>query len=106
MARRAVKDTATKQIERALAEGYLPNHPEASLTVYRYNSASIRVRVIDPDFEGRDLVDRETEILPIIRKLPDDLQDQITMLFLVTPRESKRSSLSAEFDHPAPARLW
>jgi hypothetical protein len=106
MAKRTVKDAATKQIERALAEQYLPNHPRASLTVYRYNSASIRVRVVDPDFEGQDLVERETEIFPIIRKLPDDLQDQITMLFLVTPHESERSTLSAEFDHPTPSRLW
>src|SRR5438477_7102084 len=104
MRKRSVTDAATRRVERLLSDEYVANHPQALVTVYRYNSASIRVRVIDPEFEGRDIIDRETDILPIIRRMPDRLQDQITMLLLLTPQESERSMLSAEFDHPTPSR--
>ena len=105
MSKQSVKDASTRRVEQALSEHYLPNHPQARIGAYRYNSASIRVRIIDPDFEGKSIVTREAEVLPIVRDLPDRLQDQITMLLLITPEESERSLLSAEFDDPKRSRL-
>jgi hypothetical protein len=105
MSRQSTTNASTRRVERALAEEYLPNHPKASIAVYQYNSASIRVRIIDPSFDGKSIVAREVEVLPIIRKLPDRIQDQITMLLLLSPQESKRSLLSVEFDDPTPSRL-
>jgi hypothetical protein len=106
MGKPTVKDAMTQRIEQRLGGEYLPNHPQASIGVYRYNSASIRVRIIDPDFAGKDIVEREAEVLPIIRDMSDRVQDQITMLLLITPEEGKRSLLSAEFDDPRPSTLW
>ena len=105
MAKRSVQDGMTRRVHKALAEKYLPLHPDAQITVYRYNSGSIRVRVIDSVFEGKDIADREDEVLPIIRGLPYEVQEQVSILLLLSPKESERSMLSAEFDHPIPSRL-
>jgi hypothetical protein len=105
MGKPTVTDTSTKRVEKALSGKYLPQHPRAKVDVYRYNSASIRVRIIDPDFEGKSITAREAEVLPIVRDLSGKLQDQITMLLLITPEESNRSLLSAEFDDPRPSSL-
>lgn len=105
MSKQSVTDAATRRIEQVLSKQYRPDHPQAEIGVYRYNSASIRVRIIDPDFDGKSIVARESQVLPIIRKLPEHLQDQVTMLLLITPSESERSMLSAEFDDPRPSRL-
>jgi hypothetical protein len=105
MAKVAVRDAATRTVEKALQDQYVSKHPTAKVAVYRYNSASIRIRVLDKAFEGKDILAREEEFIPIIRSLPDDIQDQITVLLTLTPKESKRSQFSAEFDNPTPSPL-
>ncbi len=105
MGKLSARNTSTKLVENALKKEYIAAHPHASVTAYQYNSASIRVRVLDRDFDGLSIEERETEILPIIQKLPEHVQEQVTMLLLLTPRESKRSLLSDEFDDPRPSRL-
>ncbi|AGA27333.1 hypothetical protein Sinac_3052 [Singulisphaera acidiphila DSM 18658] len=37
---------------------------------YRFNSASIRVRVIDERFEGKSIAEREALVLPLLKKVP------------------------------------
>lgn len=97
-------DPHVRQVLATLREQYGANHPRASIEAYRYNSASIRVRITDPDFAGKDLVDREETIWPIMETLPDDIRSEITVLLLVTPHERK-SLMSLEFDAPARSRL-
>ena len=36
----------------------------------------------------------------------DRIQDQITIMFLITPDEARQYPLSAEFDNPQPSSLW
>lgn len=38
--------------------------PAARVDVYRQNSASIRVRIIDGNFTGQSRIDREEKVLP------------------------------------------
>jgi hypothetical protein len=52
-------NASTRRVERVLCEEYFPNHPEASITAYQYNSASIRVRIIDPAFKRKSIVSRD-----------------------------------------------
>ena len=54
---------------------------------YRYNSASIRVRVIDPRFEGRTIEDRDAMVEPLIEALPEELQRDIMNLLTMAPSE-------------------
>ena len=100
-----VVTSKTKEIEDKLRAEFLPEHPRAKISVYRYNSWSIRIRIIDSHFEGKTIAERERDVLPIIRDMSDYAQDRITMLLLITPEESNRSLLSLEFDDPKPSSI-
>jgi len=43
---------------------------------YRYNSASIRVRVVDPRFEGRSHEERDAMVEPLLDRLPESIQEK------------------------------
>jgi hypothetical protein len=92
------------KIKAALA-GYTARHPDAEISAYRQNNVSVRVRVIDPSFARMSKSARSKKIWPFLEKLPDDVQDDITMLLLLTPEEVKTSFANLEFDDPTPSRL-
>src|SRR5579884_1085675 len=98
-------DTAKALIGRLLNRTYGAEHPRALVRVKRQNSVSIRIRIIDPDFEGIDRFERDKVIWPVLRQLPESVFSQITMLLLLTPEESKSSLANFEFEHPLPSRL-
>ena len=77
----------------------------AEVKAYRYNSASIRVRIIDGRFGGHSRPEREELILPLLEQLPEDVQSDITMLLLLTPDEMSGSLLNLEFEDPSPSML-
>lgn len=97
-------DTQVQQILDALTE-YEWTHTQAQIEGQRLNEVSIRLRIIDPDFYGKDRLDREPEIWALLMKLPEDLFSNITMLLLLTPDEADGSLASQEFDHPIPSQL-
>lgn len=79
---------------------------------YRYNSASIRVRVIDPRFEGLSPDKRDTMVEPYLEQLPERTQADIMNLFTFAPSELQQTPktfrqflLNAEFDDPSPSIL-
>jgi len=76
---------------------------------YRYNSASIRVRIIDPRFEGKSDEERDAMVEPILARLPEAVQADIMNLITLFPDETKKSSraafLNAEFEDPSPSSL-
>ena len=93
----------TRLVEQVLRKDF----PDAAVDAYRYNSVSIRVRILDTAFEGKNRVQRESLVLPVIRRLPQEIQDDITILLLLTPTEhrNKESMLDLEFEHPTRSRL-
>ncbi len=79
---------------------------------YRYNSASIRVRVIDPRFEGMPRDERERMVEEQISRLPEDTQRDIVTIFCFAPSELakvpktfREFMLNAEFEDPSPSML-
>ena len=95
-----VKTPETRTIEEWLnKQGY------AAAEAYRYNSASIRVRVVDSRFSGKSLTKREELVFPLIEQLPEDIFCDVTMLLLVTPEELNEpyNLVNLEFDHPQPS---
>jgi stress-induced morphogen len=90
---------------RGALEAYREKHPRASVDAYRQNPASVRVRVIDPDFQGIDRVDRDSLIWTHLHTLPEDIQSEISMLVLLTPGETDSSLANLEFEHPIPSRI-
>jgi stress-induced morphogen len=97
-------DRQVQQILDALTE-YERVHPLAQIEGRRHNPVSIRLRIIDPDFEGMDRIAREPEVWKLLRKLPDEVFVEITMLPLLTPEEAEHSFASQEFDYPIPSRV-
>lgn len=79
---------------------------------YRYNSASIRVRVIDSRFEGLSLEERDAMVEPHLEQLPERTQADIVSLFTFAPTELQQTAktfrqffLNTEFDDPSPSML-
>lgn len=79
---------------------------------YRYNSASIRIRVIDKKFEGLSRIERDSLVEKVIDTLPPETQSDIVTLFTFAPSElsvvpgSFRESMqNAEFESPSPSML-
>ncbi len=79
---------------------------------YRYNSASIRVRVVDPRFEGLSHDKRAALVEPHLEQFPEDTQVDIISLFTFAPAELGQTPatlrefmLNSEFDDPSPSVL-
>ena len=68
---------------------------------YRYNSAAIRVRVVDSQFKGKSETQRERRVLPLIRKFPEEIQADITLLLMLSPDELDSSLANMEFENPS-----
>lgn len=102
--RSATPDVQVQQILDVLTE-YERAHPLAQIEGRRHNPVSIRLRIIDPDFQGMDRIAREPDIWKLLRQLPDEVFVNITMLLLLTPEEAEHSLASQEFDHPIPSRV-
>lgn len=97
----------TRRVEKVLRQGGFKN-----ADAYRYNTASIRVRVIDPRFEGLPTEERDALIEPLLESLPERTQGDIISLFTFAPSELKQSPKTlreylqnSEFDHPSPSVL-
>lgn len=106
MSRNKAQDATSRKILALLRERYMPGHPDAEIEVYRYNSASIRVRIVAPHFADVPRSQRDKEIWPLLRKqLPDDTLSQISLLLLLTPDEQGGSLMNHEFEAPTPSRL-
>ena len=79
---------------------YEADHPRSRIDVYRQNPVSVRVRIVDPDFKGRNKVERSKMVWKYLDALPDDIQSDISSLLLLMPDETKSSFSNFEFDDP------
>ena len=84
----------------------------AHVDAYRYNSASIRVRVIDSRFEGLSPEKRDAMVEPYLEQLPERTQADIMNLFTFAPPDLHQAPKSlrefmknTEFDNPSPSML-
>lgn len=98
-------DRSVRQVVETLAREYGSSHPKAKIDAYRYNPASIRIRIVDPDFKGKNRIERDDIVSAILDKLPDDVQAEITVLLLLSPDETKTSTMNMEFEKPTPSPL-
>jgi hypothetical protein len=76
---------------------------------YRYNSASIRVRVIDTRFEGKTTEERDAMVEPLLDQLPPETQADIINLLTLSPNETahsaRKSLANLEFEDPSESML-
>ncbi len=98
---RGEPDEALQQLLEALRE-YEAAHPKSKVVAYRENEVSVRIRIIDPDFKGKNLVERDDEVWRIIERLPEETLRDVTLLLLLTPGEARTSFVNREFEKPTP----
>ena len=79
---------------------------------YRYNSASVRIRVIDPCFDGLDDGERRDLVRGHLKALPRRGWVDMLLAFPMTPAElDPEPTLTSaylrnlEFDNPTPSEL-
>jgi hypothetical protein len=103
---------AKRTDETRLVEDVLRKAGFAEVDAYRYNSASIRVRVIDPRFEGLLIEKRDAMVEPYLEELPERTQADIMSLFTFAPSELHQSPktlreflTNTEFEDPSPSML-
>jgi stress-induced morphogen len=89
----------TRKIE-ALLRGTFPK-----AEAYRYNSASIRVRIIDDQFAGKTRSEREDLVWPLLEQLPEETRADIMIVLMLSPDEIDDSHMNLEFEKPSPSRL-
>jgi stress-induced morphogen len=99
---RGPSDSSLIAVVEALDE-YVAYHPTADVVVYRRDPVSIRIRIVDSDFAALNRIARHNAILPYLRKLPEELRTDITVLQLLTPEETETSLANMEFENPVPA---
>jgi stress-induced morphogen len=79
---------------------------------YRYNAASIRIRVINPQFEGTSREKRDAMVEQYLDLLPLETQKDIITLITFAPSDLEQHQktfrehmLNTEFDDPSPSKL-
>jgi hypothetical protein len=102
---------AKRTDETRMVEDHLRPHFQ-HVDAYRYNSASIRVRIIDDGFEGMSREKRDAMAEEQIDKLPPKTQRDIVTLFTFTrselaqtPKTFREFMQNTEFENPSPTML-
>lgn len=80
-------------------------HLASQIGIYRRNSLSARLRVIDPCFIGMGKSDRHELVWGYLKKLPDEIQGDLSMLVLLAPGEEQKSMGNLEFEDPTPSLI-
>lgn len=105
-AKKKVQDEVTASLYLALKKAFSGLSQNVEDVVYRYNPVAVRVRVISAKFEGKSSAERESMVNKALRGLPDEMTEDITMLFTLTPEEAKKPTLlQREFDEPTDSYL-
>jgi hypothetical protein len=94
----------TKQVER-LVDKHFPDCPKDFPRAYRYSPASIRVRIVDERFKEMNRSERWKMVMPLIRTLPEDIRQELTVLLLLSPDELSDSLMNREYEKPSPHQL-
>ena len=102
----AKRTSETQRVEELLQQHF------QQADAYRYNSGSIRVRVIDPQFEGMSREQRDAMVEPHLDMLPPETLRDIMTLFTFAPSDLNRTPttlrqnmLNTEFEDPSPSML-
>jgi hypothetical protein len=99
----ALRTDESREVEKVLGEHF------DAVSVYRYNSASLRVRIVDARFRGLTHEQRDDLVEPLLSKLDRNTQADIMNLYLLYPGEADESSRSYlsnfEFEHPSESLL-
>jgi hypothetical protein len=97
------RDPVIQRIRVAL-EGYLGAHPRARIDLYRRNPVSVRVRVVDPDFDGVGPIRRHKSVWHYLEPLPAEAVFHVSLVLPLTPDERADSFGDAAFERDLAVR--
>jgi stress-induced morphogen len=98
-------DAEVKSLKDALDE-YETAHPGAEAAIYRQNSASIRLRVIDHRFEGMTKSRRHADVWDFLaERVPKDTLADVSLVLAVAPAELRHSFANFDFEQPTPSHV-
>ena len=101
---RGKSDSVIDKIIEALKK-YEIEHPGAQIDVYRQNSVSVRVRIVDPEFTGKSRSQRNQLAWGYLDQVSEEVQSDISTMLLLTPDETTKSFANAEFEDPIESTL-
>ena len=84
---------------------YRNDHPRAAIDLYRQNSVSVKIRIIDEAFGGMNRPERSDHVWEYLASLSEDDQNEIGSVILLTPDEAERSIANFEFENPVLSKL-
>ncbi len=100
---KAMRTAESRQVEKVLRQEF----PKTD--AYRYNSASIRIRIVDARFKEKSNEQRDDLVEPLLEKLDESTQADIMNLLTLYPGETEKSvrafAANAEFEDPSPSML-
>jgi stress-induced morphogen len=100
---RGPKDQAAKKMKIAL-DAFEKQYMGSVATLYRQDSVSIRVRIVDKRFAKMSIPDRHDLAWNfLVDRLDEDTLQQLSVLLLLSPAETKSSFMNQEFDDPIPS---
>lgn len=85
----------------AALQRYNEKHPAAACTIYRYNPAVIRIKIVDPIFRGQSLGARHDYAWGFFEDVPEDVLAELCVLACLAPGEN--GLMAAAFDAPPPS---
>jgi stress-induced morphogen len=102
---RGDQDEIVNHVKSVLDE-YEKQYAGSVATLYRQNSASIRIRIVDDRFAGHSKGERHDEVWDFIAsRLDQDEMQDISVLLPLTSAELNSSLMNLEFDAPTRSRL-
>lgn len=91
---------------KSILDEYERAFPGLKAEIYRYNPASIRIRVVGDLYQGMPKSRRHDHAYDFIsQRAESDLMDEISMLLLLPASEMKNNFTSHEFDDPSRSLL-
>lgn len=100
---RGIDDEYVKKLKDVLDE-YEREHPGAVATLYRQNTASVRIRIVDSLFAKMSLGDRHDMVWDFLTaRVDEDTMQEISVLLLLSQEEQNSSFMNFEFNDPIPS---
>ena len=99
------EDRHVRRIREKLTSAYARQHPCAEIDVKRYSSLCVHIRIVDADFASQSRTARDTAIWDILDTLPEDTREEISLLTLLTPDETKTSVMNQVFEERSSFRF-
>ena len=96
-------DAVIKAIAKALERFEQDHGGHDSCILYRYNPASIRIRIVHQVFRKQSKGERHDYAMHYLKDLPEDILSEISILLCLEPGEN--SLLSMEFGDPSLSKL-